>query len=301
MKRVILSIVISLIFQAGFSQNKNLDLKFETKYYDAIDKYVAFPKKEKDTTYAYGFIYIDQMAGITLRYEGDFKFDSNKLISPKRTTNSMIIYRLTKKTSNVYVLNHKQLTELHLLKNPKWLATYKSNENSVEYLKNIGNHLNHAGAVENALISLLKAYEVDPHFKGLEFELSFAYNALQKFDKAIEILEKAIENNPNDYQFYRELGYSYVNLKKIKEAEKTYLKGIKITDKDLEKSEMCVNMAQVYFKMKNEKKFNEWSGRTLKYAKEGSQYAKYIEYFKSEWNKKILSPFKINNPLQYHI
>jgi len=77
-----------------------------------------------------------------------------------------------------------------------------------------------------------------------------------------------------------------MNLDKIDKAENTYLKGIKMSKSDFEKSEMCVNMAQAYFKIKNEKKFNEWSEKTLKYAKKGSQYVKYIEYFKSEWNKK---------------
>lgn len=279
-------ITLLLISNIGFSQTKSTELKFETKHYNAVDNWVAFPKKEMDSTFAYGFIYIDQMAGITLRYGGKFKVDKNGFTSTKKETNSMIIHRLTKKTSNVYILNDKQIENLELQRKPKWLETYKSNENSVEYLKDIGNHLNHAGAVEKALIPLLKAYEIEPHLKGLEFELSFAYNALKKFDKAIDILEKAIINNPNDYQFYRELGYSYINLEKIEQAEKTYIKGIKTSKNDFEKSEMCVNMAQAYFKQKNEQKFNEWSKRTLQYAKEGSQYTKYIEYFKKEWNKK---------------
>jgi len=279
-------ITLLLISNIGYSQNKLTDLNFDTKYYDAVDSWVVFPKKATDSTFAYGFIYIDQMAGITLRYGGTLKIEKDKFVSTEKVTNSMVIHRLTKNTSNVYVFNDKQISELDLQKEPEWLETYKSNENTAEYLKDIGNHLNHAGAVEKALVPLLKAYEIEPHLKGLEFELSFAYNALKKFNKAIEILEKAIENNPNDYQFYRELGYSYMNLEQIKEAEKTYLKGIKISTNDFEKSEMCVNMAQAYFIKKDEKKFNKWAENTLKYAKEGSQYAKYIEHFKKDWNKK---------------
>ncbi|PZW37630.1 tetratricopeptide repeat protein [Mesonia algae] len=278
-------ITLLLISNIGFSQNKLTELNFDTKYYDAVDNWVVFPKKETDSTYAYGFIYIDQMAGITLRYGGTLKIEKDKFVSSAKANNSMIIHRLTKKTNNVYQFSDKQISELDLQKEPEWLSTYKSNENTAEYLKDIGNHLNHAGAVDKALVPLLKAYKIEPHLKGLEFELSFAYNALKEFNKAIEILEKAIENNPNDYQFYRELGYSYMNLEQIDEAEKTYLKGIKISTSDFEKSEMSVNMAQAYFRKKNEKKFNEWSEKTLKYAKEGSQYAQYIEYFKKEWNK----------------
>jgi len=284
MKLTIITFI--LILNIGFSQTNSTEPKFETKYYEAVDNWVAFPKKETDSTFAYGFIYIDQMAGITLRYEGNFKLENNRLFSTKKVTNSMVIHRLTNKTSDVHILNDRQITELDLQKEPKWLDTYKSNESSAEYLRDIGNHLNHAGGVESALVPLLKAYKIKPHLKGLEFELAFSYNALKKFDKAIEILEIAIKNNPNDFHFYRELGYSYMNLEKIKMAEETYLKGIKISTSDFEKSEMCVNMAQVYFRAKNEKKFKEWSDRTLKYAKKGSQYAKYIEHFKNEWNKK---------------
>ena len=107
-----------------------------------------------------------------------------------------------------------------------------------------------------------------------------------QFEKAIPVLEKAIKNNPKNYYFYRELGYSYLGLNNIDEAEKTYRKGIKMSDNDFEKSEMSVNMAQAYFKLKNKKKFNEWAELTRKYAKENSQYVQYIDHFEKNWNKK---------------
>tara|TARA_B110000091_G_C13481521_1_gene336395 strand:- start:214 stop:600 length:387 start_codon:yes stop_codon:yes gene_type:complete len=91
-------ITLLLISNIGFSQTKSTELKFETKYYNAVDNWVAFPKKETDSTFAYGFIYIDQMAGITLRYGGKFKVEKNRFTSTKKETNSMIIHRLTKKT-----------------------------------------------------------------------------------------------------------------------------------------------------------------------------------------------------------
>ena len=286
MKLTIISLL--LISNFVFSQNKQVELSFDTKYYNAVDNWVVFPKKETDSTHAYGFIYIDQMAGITFRYEGLLKKSNNRFVSTEISTEKStyaIISRLTNKTNNVYLINDIELIELGLEKEPNWLSIYKRNENSVEYLKDIGYHLNHVGAFEKALVPLLKAYKIEPHLNGLEFELSFAYNALKQFNKAIKVLEKAIKNNPNDYQFYKELGYSYMALKQINEAEIAYLKGMRISDNDFIKSEMCVNMAQAYFINKDKIKFNEWSERTLKYAKEDSQYAKYIEYFKKEWGK----------------
>jgi tetratricopeptide (TPR) repeat protein len=114
--------------------------------------------------------------------------------------------------------------------------------------------------------------------------LAYAYNHLKQYDKAITLLEKAISNNPKNYYFFRELGFAYVRQNKIPLAERTYLKGIKMSDNDFEKSEMALNMAQGYFKVKNRKKFDEWAKLTRQYAKPNSQYTQYIDLFEKEWD-----------------
>lgn len=116
--------------------------------------------------------------------------------------------------------------------------------------------------------------------------MSYAYNALFQYKKAISILKKAIENNSKNYYFFRELGYSYCKLKQLDKAEAAYKEGIKISNNDFEKSEMAVNMAQAYFLAKNRKKFNHWAKLTKKFAKKDSQYSKYIHMFEKEWGKK---------------
>jgi tetratricopeptide (TPR) repeat protein len=270
----------------GFTQTKLEDLKFDTKYYNATDKWVAFPKKASDSTYLYGFIYLDPQAGFTLNYETNFFISEKGLKStPRDSTIGFMKVRLTPKTSLVTVLNKKQMTELNLPEVPDWLSVYKEGANEINYLKSIGYHYNHVGACELALIPLEKAYSIEPHYEGLEFELAYAYNALKQFEKAITILDKAIKNNPNNFYFYRELGYSYKNINLIDKAEATYKKGIKISGNDFEKSEMAVNMAQSYFQLKNKKKFKQWAKLTRKYAEPNSQYVKYIELFEKQWDK----------------
>ena len=282
----ILLLALLLISNIGFSQNKLTELKFDTKYFNAVDKWVAFPKKDVDSTYAYGFIYLDNQAGFTFNYKAKFQIKGQELINIKRdSTIGFMKYRLEPNTSLVSVLTENQVSALNLPKEPDWLSIYKEDSDQINYLKQEGYHYNHVGACELALKPLLQAYEMDPHFDGLEFELSYAYNHLGKFEKAISILEKAIENNPNNFYFYRELGFSYGNLNKIDEAEKTYRKGISMTDNDFEKSEMAVNMAQAYFRLKNREKFDEWAELTRKYAKENSQYVQYINHFEQNWNK----------------
>lgn len=283
--RLILSLIL-LIPHIGFSQSDTIELKFDTKYYDAVDKWVAFPKKDTDTTHNFGFIYIDQQAGFTFDYNSNFEKTNDGLKKLPRKFKDPLKLRLTKNTINIAVLTEEQIAELELPKEPEWLVNYKKDSITPRYLKNIGLHYNANGASNLALEPLLKAYDIDPHFDGLEFELSFAYNALGQFERAISILEKAIENDSKNFYFYRELGFSYKNLNKIEEAEKIYRKGIKMSDNNFEKSEMAVNMAQSYFELRNKEKFDEWAKLTRKYAEKDSRYSQFIEHFEQNWNKK---------------
>jgi tetratricopeptide (TPR) repeat protein len=284
MKKNILTIFISLISYVSYCQSSNETIKFETKYYDAKDKWVLFPKKETDSVYPYGFIYLDYQAGFTLNFEGTAQI--NKDGSFKLNQNdpsSMIKYRLEPyKTSDVFILPKTTIKKLGLEEVPVWLAIYQREEN-IESLKDLGFHYNHVGACEKALVYLEKAYKINPHYEGLEFELAYAYNHLGQYEKSIPVLEKAIKNNPKNYYFFRELGFAYVKQNKIDLAEETYLKGIKMSDNDFEKSEMALNMAQGYFQVKNRKKFDEWAKTTRKYAKPNSQYVQYIDLFEKEW------------------
>ena len=281
-----LLILFLILTQTGLAQENSTNLKFDKKYYEAVDQWVALSKKDSEASYRYGFIYIDEQAGFTYQLGSTFKIDSlNNYVPDPVDTTTQIKYRIDPNWQKVSIIPKEKLKELKLPTQPEWLKFYKENSESVSYLKNIGYHYNHVGACKLALIPLLKAYKMEPHFDGLEFELSYAYNHLRRFKEAIPILEKAIENNPKNFYFYRELGFSYVNLKKIDEAENIYRKGIKMSDNDFEKSEMAVNMAQAYFSLKNKKKFTEWAKLTRKYAKKDSRYAQFIDHFEQNWDK----------------
>lgn len=276
---------ISSVFSQAQEIQKTADLKFETIYYDAIYKWVAFPKAQIDTTYTFGFIYLDQQAGFTFHEEGTFYMDkSNKLIGTKNNPNSMIKVRLDNRTKNVAVLTDAQIRELNVLKVPDWLKVYKGSEDDVETLTQTGNHLNAVGGSKKALDYLVKAYKKSPHHKGLEFELGFAYNAIGQYEKAIEVLNLATTKDPKNALLYKEFGYAYLNLHKLTEAEAIYKRGVEIsTNKELS-SEMAINMANFYFIQKSKTKFEEWATIVRQNALPNSQYIKYIEYFEKEWD-----------------
>lgn len=274
--RLLIFIFFILISNVLFSQSDRKELNFDIKYYDAVDKWVAFPKSEKDSTFIVGFIYIDAQAGFTFDYKGRFLKTENSLQIIPNKIDAGIKSRLSTNTMNVAILSEKQILELELPKVPEWLSIYKRDEDKVNYLKNIGYHYNAVGASNLALAHLEKAYEMDPHFDGLEFELAYAYNGLNKFNEAIPILQSAIKNDKNNFLFYRELGFSYKNLNQLEKAEVAYRNGIKLTTNRDQIAEMAVNMAQSYYEMNNTEKFKEWSQITRKNCEKNSPFLQYI-------------------------
>lgn len=289
MKKIIPFLIALFITTISSSQNitPTNQFKFETIYYDAIYKWVAFPKTETDSTYVYGYIYLDMQAGLTFNHEGTFHIDkTGKLVGSKKEPYHMVKVRLGNKTPNVALLSPTQIKELSVIPVPDWLKNYKKPIEDAESLTRTGYHLNAVGGSKKALEFLLKAYKKSPHHKGLEFELGYAYNALGQYEKAIEILNKATTHDPKNALLYKEFGYAYLNLHKLPEAEAIYKRGVEIaTDKELS-CEMAINMANYYFIQKSKDKFNEWANLVKQNASPNSQYIKYIEFFEKEWESK---------------
>lgn len=288
MKKILLTFFILLSFNS-FSQEEIItQFKFDTKFYNGTNHWVVFPNNGKSNKFIYGYIYMDKEAGLTLNLEGKLEYKNNQLLPEEKdsTKTNFVKYRLERDTNNVHILDEDQLSQLNLKTAPDWIKFYKIDSSDVHSLKKIGYHFNHVGGSSRAIKPLLKAYKIEPHYDGLEFELAYAYNDTKQFDKAISVLKKAIENNPKNYYFYRELGYAERYLGNIDEAEKVYLKGIEMSDNDFEKSEMAVNMAQAYYMIKNRTKFDEWRNKTKKFTKENSRYYQMVELMDKKWDEK---------------
>ena len=255
----------------GKSFSQESDLVFDKPYYKCENRYITFPQRE-DGSYMLMFLYLDHSAGFTFSYEGTFTIENNKYIYKAKERESRIIYRIEKNSRLLAIVDDKRIAEMKLPQYPDWLSNYQKGENDTYGQYRRGFIFNDVGASELALPILLKAYAKEPHFKGLEFEIAYAYNALNQPAEAVKILEKAIKNAPKDAMFYRELGYSYKHLKKYADAEKTYKKGIALSDNKVQQAEMAFNMAGAYYEKKDRTKYEEWKTELKKYADENSFY-----------------------------
>ncbi|HAR73340.1 MAG TPA: hypothetical protein DCR77_08030 [Flavobacteriaceae bacterium] len=255
-------------------------LKFETKFYDAVNKWVLFDSNDSDNDHILGFIYIDPTAGYTLRYYGLVIQEPTSLKLKTKSDESLIIHRLANNTSDVYVLNDKELNTLNLKSEPDNFEHYKINNPNLFLLKQ-GSFLNGLQLSKAALKPLEELYLKDKNFKGLAFELGFAYNALGTPEKGIDLLESYLKNNNTDYWAMKELLLAYVETNELKKAEDLYNQLIKISPSVAFKTEITVYIAKGYLGLKDKQNFDKWISRAESYANGNKQIMNYIEALKN--------------------
>jgi len=88
------------------------------------------------------------------------------------------------------------------------------------------------GKFKEAEEMLQKAIELNPDDEMMYVELGRAYYSQGKFKDAEEMFEKAIDRDPDNRLAYRELGWVYYDQGKFKEAEEIFKQGIKLNPYD---------------------------------------------------------------------
>jgi len=281
--------LLTLLFFAsiGSIQAQNI-LKFDKRNVQCEDKWVAY-QMNKDSLYSFGFIYIDATAGLTLNYEGNFKIDKtgkfNRIKQDSIREVGFMKVRLEPNRVAIAEIPESKFTELKIEKTPKWLAIYKSDENSIERLYRWGFMYNGWNECEKALTYLEKAEKIDPNFKGLQTELAFSYNALKKYESAEICLLKAIKSNPNDCYTYKELAYSYNHQGKTDDVIKTYFTMVKTCKEENYIQETAYNLAFKYYETKDKVNFKKWKMEAEKWSKTENQFTKYLKLMETELNK----------------
>jgi tetratricopeptide (TPR) repeat protein len=237
---------------------------------------------DKDSSYAFGFIYIDEEAGLTLHYEGKFNILSSGIFLPKRLDSTNIIYRLVNNQVVVATIPEDHFDELKIKKYPEWLRFYETDTGSIKRLFRWGFLYNSWDMCPKALEYLEKAQKIDPKYKGLAFELAFAYNSLAKYDMAITVLNSAIQTSPKECYLYKELSYSEIKLGQLDNASKICKIGIPLCSENEIKCEIAYNLAYEYYKNKDELNFKYWAAETKKYSTPGDRFITNINLFENK-------------------
>lgn len=279
-----------LILVMLFTANLNAQnfLKFDKRNVQCEDKWISY-QMDKDSTYTFGFIYIDPQAGLTFNYEGKFKIEKNGKFTRLKSEieNEVGFFKSRLQPSRIAIaeIPEEKFKELNIEKIPNWLENYKTDENSVNRLYRWGYMYNSWNEYEKALTYLEKANKIDPNFKGLQNELAFSYNALGKFDKAEFTLKKAIKENPKDCYTHKELAYTYTKLLNFEKVAETYLTMTKICTTQKYIQETAYNLAYEYYKLKDKVNFKKWKVEAEKWSKSENQYIKNLNIMQAELDK----------------
>lgn len=270
-----------ILFLITFETYAQSDLHFDKKYIECEDEWVAF-KINKDSTYSFGFIYIDAEAGLTLNLEGHFKINNENKYIPNKLDSTSVKIRLEPNNVKVAIIPESRFTELKITKTPDWLHFYKTDTASIERLYKWGFMYNAWGLSSKALIYLEKGQKINPKYPGLEFELAFAYNALEQYEKAILILNEAIKDSPHECYYYKELSFAYLHSNQLEKGVEIAKKGIDICSDKSIKSEIAFNVAYQYYLLKDKENFKYWATIAKKGADRKSQLMDYIKQMEDD-------------------
>lgn len=259
-------------------------LNFDKRFVQSEDRWVAF-KPNEDSAYAYGFIYIDAQAGLTLNFEGTFKILPTGEFVPKKIDSINMKVRLQPNNVLVAFIPETKFQELNISSVPEWLKYYKIDTNSVERLYRWGYMYNGWDECAKALTFLAKAEKINPKFTGLAVELSFSYNCLGQYDKAEPILEEEIKTNAADAYVNKEYIYTLTKVNKIDKAINQFTISLKNLEDKQYNAENCYNILQYFYTRKDKENFNKWYKILQDQPNENEMITRYANNMKAEINK----------------
>lgn len=271
-------IILTLIGTNLYAQT---DLNFDKRFVECEDRWVAY-QMDEDSTYMYGFIYIDSEAGLTLNYEGNFKISSTGQYLPKKIDSTSIKIRLEPNNVLVAFIPENKYPELKIEAIPDWLKYYKTDTASVERLYHWGYMYNGWSNCVKALTYLEKAQRINPKFNGLEVELAYSYNCLGQFDKAILVLQDVLSTDPTNAYVNKELIYAQIKSGQLDNASESCKKAIKKCKDKTYNGENCYILLHEYYQKKDKANFNIWLKETKKWTANNEIMTKNIEVMQDD-------------------
>jgi tetratricopeptide (TPR) repeat protein len=272
-----------LLFLSSHSLAQS-ELVFNKRFVESEDRWVAF-NMGKDSSYPFGFIYVDAMAGLTFNREGSFKMSPDGKYIPLKIENANLKVRLQPNNVLVAFIPENKFNELSISKVPDWLTSYKGDTNSVSRLYRWGFLYNGWNECAKALTYLERAQQKDPGFKGLGVELAFSYNCLHQYEKAIIILKALRETQPTDAYINKELIYAQVKLGRLEDAAASCKTALALCPDQTYNGENCYNLLHELYVKKDKTNFLLWVDETKKWTANRPNLVKSIQFMEAEMNK----------------
>ena len=282
MKNIIFAVFLLISLQSS------AQLTFDKSILDCEDKWVAFPQ-ESNGLYKYGFIYLDSKYGLLFDYGGSLKIDSTgKIRAFPKEEGSMTKVPLNPNKALLAIIPETYFEQLKISKVPDWLSNYKMEEGSVDRLYSWGAIYNAWGEYQKGADSLEKAVKINSAYKGLDAQLAYSYNRLKQYNKAIEILKKALVSNPTDAFVSKEYIYALAKSQQLEAAKVSYRNSVKVCPDTTYLPENAYYILEGYFYKYDRVNFDKWLVETEAVMSSNEQIKKIIAEMKVEITKNRL-------------
>jgi tetratricopeptide (TPR) repeat protein len=262
---------------------KAAGLAYDFHMSDCEDRWVALYRKPEDHDYTYGFVYIDPQAGFTLHFGGRFTIDADGKYrsAPNPIPPDKMTLKIRLEQNGVAaLLPPDAVAQLRLPEKPDWLKFYEDNADSVTHKVNWGSFYNGIGDSRRAIVYLESAYKERPDAPKLVFELTYAYNALERPEDAIRVSKVEFAKNPKDELLCREMAFAYLHLKSYNEAATQYQACIALCGDSesqmAEKSELAMNLSSAYKALADVPNSEAWLEKAKGWAPKGSPVYTYF-------------------------
>ncbi|MBD3263575.1 MAG: tetratricopeptide repeat protein [Candidatus Omnitrophica bacterium] len=163
------------------------------------------------------------------------------------------VYRLHKKYALYYFRNGEVEEARDVLE--KYL---EKNEAGIEELLDIGRIYKKFGSKREAKALFLKAFSLAPEDFLPYRELALLYREGKRFDRAEDVLESYLVDNPFDSRIYREKAMLYLDQMRLAEAEEVLEKLISFKSKDLESFRLLAKTYLLQGKTEKALEIHKW-------------------------------------------
>ncbi len=238
-------------------QNKQPDALFHTNYLNAINHWVVLPQNLPSVSYLLGYVYADPDQGFC------FVFEDELILSPRGTwkrchhDNTHILrLLLDAKSPKLQLLDDQTIRKLNLDVHPLWLDVLEYD--AAAWVASGRRFMARKQYVE-AVYGFEQAFKQNAQIESLAFELALALNSAERYPQCISHVMGCIARKANDYRLYREMGYALVQMHQPQEAEKVYEQGLQVCAQNSQKREMALDMAQTFYRLRDQERFEKWA------------------------------------------
>ena len=268
-----------IVLLAACKQKDQPKLNFDKRFIESTNHWTAL-YTNKDSTYRYGYIYMDPKLGLAVHSEGTFKIKGNVYVPTKTPTGAIQTIHLQNSKVKVAWIPESRFDELQIKATPSWLDSMKIDTTSPTYLLKWAFTYNEWHESAKALTYLERVKQINPNFPGLDFEYAYYYDIMHQFDKAEALLRQSLAARPTDFGVYKELIYEEVFSNNMATAEQTYQAALPHCTTE-QKAELSYNICLIYYKQKNKPKFEQWAAEAKKWVAPGGAQAINLEHLKN--------------------